>query len=365
MNASAMSDKERWMNSIDMKPVDRLIFWPKLDETHCSTRRWPGAVPSVRELYSWVGCDVQEWIPSVLVEKHPHSTFAVKTEGIFQTITYGVKGRELTMRKQFDPATMSWHPMRMPIKTVEDVCVMAEWFRDIVNDYTQEAVETAKAACVHAGEGSLWATALGESPLMYTIEWLAGIDTHYLLFDYRDEMEELFDAIHRDLLKKAEILCAHSPSDVIYMIENTSTTLINLEQYRDYCLRQVNEYGEYIRGSGKRYFLHMCGHLKALLPLLRQTNAHAFEAFTPPTLGDTTLTDGREGCPDKCFLGGTHAEMLISSADRVIGYLDDQLSRLPHHRGIVVTSGGMTPKFAQHEMLREVCEYVKTYPVRN
>jgi len=34
----------------------------------------------------------------------------------------------------------------------------------------------------------------------------------------------------------------------------------------------------------------------------------AFEAFTSPTLGNTTLLDGRTACPDKCLIGGVYGD---------------------------------------------------------
>jgi uroporphyrinogen-III decarboxylase len=200
---------------------------------------------------------------------------------------------------------------------------------------------------------------------MYFIEWLAGVENaHLLLADHQPEVETLFEALHRVLVQKAGLLCEHSPADVLYMTENTSTTLISPAQYRRYCARHVGEYARLAHEADRNLILHMCGHLKAILPDLAAIPARAFEAFTSPTLGNTTLRDGRQACPDKCLIGGTNAILWTRTADEIIAKIEADLSDLPHHRGIVVTSAGVMPPMCKPETIKRVCEWVKRYPAR-
>ena len=106
----------------------------------------------------------------------------------------------------------------------------------------------------------------------------------------------------------------------------------------------------------------MCGHLKALLPDLAQIPAQAFEAFTSPTLGDTSLLDGRSACPHKCLIGGTNAMLWTKTAGKVISKIEDDLQELPHHRGLVVTSAGVMPPMCKPDTIKQVCEWVKEFP---
>ena len=200
---------------------------------------------------------------------------------------------------------------------------------------------------------------------MEWIEHIAGVENaHYLLMDYQQEVEALFDVMHANLVKTTEILCEHSPADAFYMIENTSTTLISPDQYKRYCARHVGQYATITKAAGRNLILHMCGHLKALLPQLARIPAQAFEAFTSPTLGNTTLLDGRSGCPDKCLVGGTNAMLWLKPADEIISRIEEDLDDLPHHRGIVVTSAGVMPPLCKPETIKKVCEWVKQYPAR-
>jgi uroporphyrinogen-III decarboxylase len=116
--------------------------------------------------------------------------------------------------------------------------------------------------------------------------------------------------------------------------------------------------------AGKNMVLHMCGHLKALLPDLNQIQVQAFEAFTSPTLGNTTLLDGRSACPGKCLIGGTNAILWTKTPEEIILKIEEDLDELPHHRGIVVTSAGVMPPLCKPETIKQVCEWVKQYPAR-
>jgi uroporphyrinogen-III decarboxylase len=110
--------------------------------------------------------------------------------------------------------------------------------------------------------------------------------------------------------------------------------------------------------------LHVCGHLKALLPDLARIPVRAFEAFTSPTVGNTSLLDGRLGCPNTCLIGGTNAALWMEPADAIIAQIRKDLDVLPHHRGIVVTSAGVMPPACKPETIKKVGDWVKAYPVR-
>ena len=242
---------------------------------------------------------------------------------------------------------------------------MTEVYNDVTVELDPDALQAAKARANAIGQDALTTHAIGESPLMHWVEWLAGVENaHYLLADYPDEVEALFEAIHRVLKYKAEILAEHSPADVLYMIENTSTTLISPTQYQQYCYGHIRDYGHITRAAGKPLILHMCGHLKILLPNLADLPVEAFEAFTSPPLGATTLFDGRTACPDKCLVGGTNAVLWIEPADTIIDQIERDLDLLPHHRGIVLTSAGIMPPLCKPETIKAVCDRVKAYPAK-
>ena len=215
------------------------------------------------------------------------------------------------------------------------------------------------------GEDAVTTTSIGVSALMDWVQHLAGIEAAPLLLcDCPDEVAALFEAKHRVLRRTAELLADRWPGDLIYSTENTSTTLISPEQYRRYSYPHIREYGEIVTGAGRLFVLHMCGQLKELLPTLSTLPVHAFEAFTAPTLGNTTLLDGRSACPDVCLVGGTQATHWTRPAGDIIAFIRTSLDELPHHRGIVVTSAGVMPPLCKPETIRDVCQWVKSYPAQ-
>ena len=183
-----------------------------------------------------------------------------------------------------------------------------------------------------------------------------------VIIDFFDKMLEPEYA--QIVLKKIEMISEYNPGEFIYLLENTSTTLVSPEQYRKYNLKHICEYRDIIDGTDNYYILHMCGLLKNLLPDLNKTNAVAFEAFTSYPVGDTDLIDGRNTCPDKCLIGGTNAYLWTKSSDEIIETIERELEKLPSHRGIVITSAGVMPPVTKPGTIKEVCDWLKGYKVR-
>ena len=361
-----MTSKARWLAAIQMEPVDRLPFWPKFNNAYPMVQTAPFRDMDVDTLHEWIGSDRHNWVsPCIREVRKTTSVETYQENGITRTVYRTPRG-ETELVCQFDAPSHSYHPMKFPIETLDDIRLMTEFFRDVTLEPDHECLQKTRTQLAQIDQDAITAASIGESPLMYLVEWLAGVDTaHYLLFDHQEEVETLFDTIHETLVRKTELMCEHHPADLFYFIENTSTTLISPEQYKRYCAGHVGEYAEIARQAGRSLTLHMCGHLKALLPDLAKIPARAFEAFTSPTLGNTTLMDGRTACPDKCLIGGTNAILWTRSADEIITQLEIDLNALPHHRGIVVTSAGVMPPMSKPETIRKVCDWVRQYPVRN
>ena len=241
---------------------------------------------------------------------------------------------------------------------------MSLFFSDAECEFDSAQLEQAKAAMEKIGENAVVTTGIGISPLMDWLQHLAGIENaHFMLWDYREDVEALFEEMHRMLCRRAEIVAGKCPAPVVYSVENTSTTLISPSLFRRYCYKHLSDYGEILSSAGKIHVLHMCGYLKDVLPDVARLPAAAIEAFTSPPVGNTPLKYGRMTCPDKCLIGGTNAVLWSKTAQEIFGQIKHDLDELPHHRGVVVTSAGVMPPLCKPETIREVAEMVKSYPV--
>jgi uroporphyrinogen-III decarboxylase len=361
----AMTSKERWLAAAKMEPVDRLPFWPKLDAAYprAQAGRFYGA--AIDAIHDWIGSDRHVWVAPCVREVRERCSLKVSTQGIVRRTVYRTRYGEAEMVTQFDGASQAWHPTRFPVRTRDDIRLMTAYFEDTEVVLDADLLEQARARIAEVGPDGIVCSSIGESPLMRWVEWIAGVENaHLLLADYTAEVEALFEAMHRVLLEKTRLVVEHSPVDMLYMTENTSTTLISPGQYRRYCYPHIHAYGEIARRHGRILALHMCGHLKLLLPMLSELPAQAFEAFTSPPVGNTRLADGRGACPDKCLIGGTNAVLWTRPPEEIVAEIERDLDALPHHRGVAVTSAGVMPPLCPPETIRAVCTWVKHYPVR-
>jgi uroporphyrinogen-III decarboxylase len=363
--SEAMTPRQRWLAAVRMEAVDRLPFWPKLNASYPPAQAAPFRDMEADAIQDRIGSDQHRGIGAGVREVRRRTSTRTISDGDAPRRVYQTPYGETTLVQRYDAASCSWHPVDFPVKNLEHVKLMTAFYEDVTFEIDRDGLEAAKRQARQIGESAITATTIGTSPLMHWIEWLAGVaDAHLLLNDHRQEVEALFEAMQRALLQKTRLLCECSPADVLYLSENTSTTLISPEQFRRYCARQVGECAAVTSQASRNLVLHMCGHLKALLPDLARIPAQAFEAFTSPSLGDTTLLDGRTACPDKCLVGGTNATLWTRPAEDIIAQIERDLDRLPHHRGIVVTSAGVMPPLCRPETIKQVCEWVKAYPPR-
>jgi uroporphyrinogen-III decarboxylase len=360
-----MTPKERWLAALRLQPVDCLPFWPKFDAAYPLAQAAAFREMGNNGLHEWVGSDRHAWVGNGLKEVRTRTAVeSTRDSGTMRTVFRTPHG-ELEGVQRFDDGSQAWHPVTFPVRTVEDVKAMTAVCEDVTVEVDPEGMRQAAAEAERIGQEAVVATGIGTSALMQWVQALAGVETaHFLLLDHPAEVEALFDAMHRNLRRKTELAAEHHPADILYLVENTSTTLVSPEQYRQYWFPRMHEYAGITRRAGRILALHMCGHLKALLPELGKLPAEAFEAFTSPKVGDTTLLDGRSGCPDKCLIGGTNAAQWLEPAEGIIAQLEIDLAALPHHRGVVITSAGVMPPRCAPETVRAVCEWVHAYKVR-
>lgn len=359
-----MTSRELWLAALRLEPVDRVPFWPKIDGAYARAQDPPFRDMSMPELHDFFGSDRHQWVRSCVREIRTR-TSTEETYGDITRTVYRTPSGTTAAARRYDPVSTSQHPIEFPIRTLDDLRVMTEWYADVTCEPDSEALEASHAVQAELGERGSTAEGIGTTPIMHFVQWLAGVENaHLMLADYPDEVEALFEAMRQALLSTMRVAAEHSPADTLYLVENTSTTLMSPQQFRRYCLPIIEECGRIARDYGRILVLHMCGHLRDLLPDLGTVPAHGFEAYSTPTVGNATLLEGRQTCPNVCFIGGTNANTWTRPADEIISEIRRNLDELPSHRGIVLTSGGVMPPACKPETIREVCRWLKTYPVR-
>jgi hypothetical protein len=361
----AMTPRARWKAALRLQPVDRLPFWPKIMGAYPRAQAEPFRSMTPEAIQNWIGSDRHEGVGTCVQEVRRRTSSDVhKDAGTLRVVHHTPHG-DVEAVHIFDQGSQSWHPVRFPIQGPEDIRRMTAFFEDASVEPDPVALAKARDRAGQLGEAAVHTGNIGTTPLMIWLQDLAGIELgHELLVTHEEEVEALFEAMARLLVRKAELLADQLPADALYLTENTSTTLISPDQYRRHVMPLIARVAGFTRAADRPLILHMCGHLKALLPDLARVPAQAFEAFTSPTVGNTTFLDGRSHCPNTCLIGGTNASLWMRDADAIIAQIRHDLDELPHHRGIVVTSAGVMPPTCPPETIRQVFEWVRKYPAR-
>ena len=282
---------------LNRQPTDRLAWTTLADDT---TRA--GMPDEVRQLspiefYRLVGCDIlqfgnyglgADWAvpqPSRLVSSSVKCEVQPGADGV-------ITRRRLTSEGTLTAVIQRDHPIEYPVKSFQDLRILRGIWE--ASDYVEEPgmEEAFDRLERYIGESGMYVPTVEPSPVQDLLENEMGMATfYYLLQDHPREVEELLAIMHRRRLQEFQILARRTPAEVVIPIENTSSTLISPDLYRKYSLPQVSDYVDVLHRHGKKAVLHMCGHLKALLPVIHQTGLDGINAATPPSVGTTSVED--------------------------------------------------------------------------
>jgi hypothetical protein len=209
---NSMTPKERWLASVKLQPVDRLVYWPKLDAAYPGNQKLPFREWTNEQIHAWMGTDMRYGVEPVFKEVTHRSQKQVVIDDKYRRITYTTPTGVAEQVSQYDAASVSWHPVQFPIRDLQTLQVMVEFYSDLTVELDRNQLEIARRIYREVGEKGIVGTAIGESPLMHFVEWLAGIkNAHFFLADNQEEVEALFKAIHRVLLREAEIMGGIQP----------------------------------------------------------------------------------------------------------------------------------------------------------
>ena len=316
-----MTGRERLHRILNRQPVDRLSWTTLVDDVTRSGMPDEVRRLSPMEFYRSIGCDILQFgnyglsadvvvpQPSRLIS--PDVKCEIETEddalvtrrhaahpdylaaGMGFPVTAGpVTRRRITPWGTLTTVLKHDHPIQYAVKSLQDLRVLRAIWED--SDYVEQpGMEEAFAQIERRiGDNGMYVPTVDPSPVQDLLEYEMGMTNfYYLLNDHRREVEELLAVMHRKRLQEYEILARRTPAEVVIPVENTSSTLISPRLYRDYSLPQIRDYVDVLHQHGKKAVLHMCGHLKALLPVLRETGLDGINAVPPPPAGTTFFED--------------------------------------------------------------------------
>ncbi len=203
-----------------------------------------------------------------------------------------------------------------------------------------------------------------QSPIQHFYMFFCGVQaTTYLLIDHPAEMAECFSVMHQKNLEQYRMVC-ESPTDVVIDYENTSSTVMSPDFYRQYSEAFINEYADICHAANKLFITHMCGKLSAFNAELRQGRQDGFDSLCPPTTGDIWSYEARAAWGgDKIIIGGVEpAALARMDENETRTYVTRVLNQMPTFRRFVLSTGDATAYGTPVENLRAVTDVVANYP---
>jgi len=265
-------------------------------------------------------------VDAVTVE-HPNVRMTESVDGEVVTREYDTPRGVLTSRGRLMPDIGGEMEFEHLVKGVDDLTACRSLYEDGVYRRRYDFV---RAQIEKMGEAGVISIFGPPTPLLDLIMFQIRLPLiHYLLADSPREMAELLDGMHRRNCEYYEVAAA-GPGEVVRSFEDTSTTLISPSLYREWCLRQLQDYRDICHAHGKLFVPHMCGLLKGVLSELRETGLDGIEAITPSPLGDTPIGLARERLgPDVTLIGGLDPTQFVGATpDRARELIRDVLAQI-------------------------------------
>lgn len=193
------------------------------------------------------------------------------------------------------------------------------------------------------GESGIVLFQLLPSPLK-KFHWLIGQDkATFFLADHAREMRELADIHERKSLELLEQVVDKDCVRVFEVPDNLDSQFYTPGLFREYCLRPLQKMARMVHRRGKYLFIHACGRLKHLAPLIVEAELDCVEGQAHPPLGDWRLEDARALSDRLIVCGGmTAAEQEWTgpdAADRIARHVRNLFAAMGDKRRFLFASG--------------------------
>lgn len=205
---------------------------------------------------------------------------------------------------------------------------------------------------------------LPPSPVQDLVQrWLGVEGFAYHLEDHRADVERLMGVMQRKCEELYRV-AAGSPCTFVVTCENTSTRMIAPEAFRRYSVPHLASFADIVHARGKTAIAHMCGHIRALLPMIRGTAIDGINCVTPPPLGDTEWREVFEVLGDDFIVDaliGPSVWLGPGTADEVRRNIEATVTADLMDKNIMLTAGADGLPGIPVERFRAVTEAVRPF----
>jgi len=284
-----MTPEERLNSIFNKMPVDTLSWTVLIDNNTLNLLPEKLRGNYGIDFYKHIGCDI-------LLLNGWNTPYTFKSPELQwgSDVIFNVDTKDASIIKQWKTekgvltgiTAKNGHPLKYPVDSLEAIEIYSRMWENARFVYHDDSnsYRILKNLIGHYGVVTrFW----GPSTIPRLLELDMGTENfYYLLHDYPCEMTNLIETMH-NIEKQAFKILAQHPCNCIMLIENTSTFYISPEIYKKFNMPHQREFVEEIKKAGKTAILHMCGHVKNILHIIKETRCDGIHALTPPPTGDT------------------------------------------------------------------------------
>ncbi|TVR55570.1 MAG: hypothetical protein EA426_14900 [Spirochaetaceae bacterium] len=150
---------------------------------------------------------------------------------------------------------------------------------------------------------------VGRTPLQEILVDYAGLESFsFHLFDYEEEVRQLYEALLEKFRRKAEIVAA-GPGRFVSNLENFTAETLGPDRYEEFLLPVYEECFAPIHEAGKIIGSHYDGKTACVKDLIARAPIDLIESLTPAPEGDLSLAECRAAWPTKLFWSNLNASV--------------------------------------------------------
>ncbi len=184
----------------------------------------------------------------------------------------------------------------------------------------------------------------------------------YARVDHPELVDALVGAMTANDVAAAR-MAVDSPYDYFLTWEDSSTQNYSPDDYRRYISPEIRAFVRLLGNAGKHYIQHACGHLRALLPLMREDGVAAVESLSPEPTGNISVADARRTLGGAAgIIGGIEPTHLLNLPDTELDDYVHSVIEEAHGGPFVLANSDSCPPGVTPERFARVAALAREIP---